>query len=167
MSGLISHSIYIAKADFGPRGPRYIGPLLYSVCHSSFYTPQHDPDVVLWYHVGCPCIRLSYVHPYFCFQMITSKYWWLFTLLCVCIDIVEIWFGIFNGQILSIFDRVVCPRPIYICMITLVNINGFSPNLVCVLILWRSAFGLLMGKYHPFWTELSARNTSLFYFQDN
>ena len=26
------------------------------------------------------------------------------------IDIVEIWFGIANGQILSIFDRVICPR---------------------------------------------------------
>ena len=26
------------------------------------------------------------------------------------IDIVEIWFGIANGQILTIFDRVSCPR---------------------------------------------------------
>ena len=32
-------------------------------------------------------------------------------------------------------------------MITWVNINGFSPNLVCVLILWRSGLGLLMGKF--------------------
>ena len=29
MSGLISRSVYIAIADFGPRGPRYIGSLLY------------------------------------------------------------------------------------------------------------------------------------------
>ena len=27
---------------------------------------------------------------------------------CMCIDIVEIWFGIANGQISSIFDRVIC-----------------------------------------------------------
>ena len=35
------------------------------------------------------------------------------------------------------------------------DINGFSPNLVCALILWRSGLGLLMGKF----TELSARDT--------
>ena len=27
----------------------------------------------------------------------------------MCIDIVQIWFGIANGQIKSIFDRVICP----------------------------------------------------------
>ena len=27
----------------------------------------------------------------------------------MCIDIFEIWFGIANGQISSIFDRVICP----------------------------------------------------------
>ena len=26
----------------------------------------------------------------------------------MCIDIVKIWFGIANGQILSVFDRVIC-----------------------------------------------------------
>ena len=32
----------------------------------------------------------------------------------MCIDIVEIWFGIANGQISSIFDRVICLRhPIF------------------------------------------------------
>ena len=30
MSGLISRSVYIAIADSGPRGPQYIGSLLYS-----------------------------------------------------------------------------------------------------------------------------------------
>ena len=30
-----------------------------------------------------------------------------FNQLGICIDIVEIWFGIGNGQILSIFDRVI------------------------------------------------------------
>ena len=29
----------------------------------------------------------------------------------------------------------------------LVNFNGFSPNLVCALILLRSGLGLLMGKF--------------------
>ena len=51
--------------------------------------------------------------------------------------------------------------------IFLVNINGFSPNLVCTLILWTIAFGLLIGKFSLFWTELSARNTLVFFFQDN
>ena len=30
-----------------------------------------------------------------------------FTKLGMCIDIVDIWFGIVNGQILSIFDRII------------------------------------------------------------
>ena len=33
----------------------------------------------------------------------------------MCIDIVEIWFGIANGQILSNFDGVICPRRPYFC----------------------------------------------------
>ena len=51
--------------------------------------------------------------------------------------------------------------------ITLVTIDVFPPNLVCALILWRSALGLLMGEFRLFLTELSARNTSVCYFQDN
>ena len=51
--------------------------------------------------------------PYFVFRMILnlSKSQWIqiFTKLGICIDIVEIWFGIANGQITSAFDRVVCP----------------------------------------------------------
>ena len=39
-----------------------------------------------------------------------SKRQWIFTKLGMCIDIVEIWFGIANGQISSIFDGVICPR---------------------------------------------------------
>ena len=50
---------------------------------------------------------------------------------------------------------------------TLVNINEFSPNLICALILWRSGLGLLIGKFLHFLTELSTRNTSIFKFQDN
>ena len=42
-------------------------------------------------------------------------------------------------------------------IITWVNINGFSPNLVCALILWRSGLGLLMGKFCQILTELTAQ----------
>ena len=48
-----------------------------------------------------------------------------------------------------------------------VNINGFSPNLVCALILWRSGLGLLMGKFRQFLPDLSARHTPIFSFPDD
>ena len=48
-----------------------------------------------------------------------------------------------------------------------IKTNGFSPNLVCALILCRSDLGLLMGKVYQFLTELSACDTSVFLFQDN
>ena len=38
-----------------------------------------------------------------------SKYQWVFAKLGMCIDIVEIWFGIANGQISLIFDGFTCP----------------------------------------------------------
>ena len=37
-----------------------------------------------------------------------SKHQWIFTKLGMCIDIVEICFGIANGQISSDFDGVIC-----------------------------------------------------------
>ena len=43
-----------------------------------------------------------------------SKHQWIFTKLGMCVDIVEIWFGIANGQISSIFDRVICLRHAHI-----------------------------------------------------
>ena len=49
-------------------------------------------------------------------------------------------------------------------MITCVNINGFSPNLVCALILWRSGLILLMGKFRQIFMELSARDMPIFSF---
>ena len=39
-----------------------------------------------------------------------SKHQRIFTKLGMCIDIVDIWFGIANGQISSNFYRVTCPR---------------------------------------------------------
>ena len=50
---------------------------------------------------------------------------------------------------------------------TSVNINGFSPNLVCALIWWRPGLGLLMSKFSQFLTELSACDTSIFSFLDD
>ena len=50
-----------------------------------------------------------------------------------------------------------------VCILFWININGFSPNLICVLILWRSALGLLMGK---FWSNFDGvicpRDTHIF-----
>ena len=52
-------------------------------------------------------------------------------------------------------------------MITWVNINGFLPNLMYALILWRSGLGLLMGKFRQCFTEFSARDTPIFSFPDD
>ena len=62
----------------------------------------------------------------------------------------------------SVCPSSVCPSVFRFRMITCVNINGFSPNLVCALILWRSGLGLLMGKFRQFLTELSARDRPIF-----
>ena len=43
-----------------------------------------------------------------------SKHQWIFTKLGMCIDIVEIRFGIANGRISSISDEVICPRHAHI-----------------------------------------------------
>ena len=43
-----------------------------------------------------------------------SKHQWSFTKFGMCIDIVEIWFGIANGQISSNFDGVICLRHVHI-----------------------------------------------------
>ena len=43
-----------------------------------------------------------------------SKHKWIFTKLGICIDIVEIWFGIANGQISSNFYGVICLRHAHI-----------------------------------------------------
>ena len=97
-----------------------------------------------------------------------SKHQWIFTKLGMCIDIVEIWFGIANEQISSIFDSYLPETCPYFCFrtITWVNNKGFSPNLVCAFILWRSGLGLLMGKFRQFLTELSARDMPIFSFPD-
>ena len=46
----------------------------------------------------------------------------------------------------------------------MIKIDGFSPNMVCALILWISGLGLLMGKFRQIFTELSARDMPIFSF---
>ena len=88
------------------------------------------------------------IHPYFHFlDDNLSKYQWFFTKLGVCIDIVEIWYGIVNGQVSSIFDSYlpVTGQYFHFQMITLVNVNGFSLNLVCIDIV-EICFGIIDGQ---------------------
>ena len=64
-----------------------------------------------------PSVRPSYVHlsVFRLFQDDNlSKHQWIFTKIDVCIDVMEIWFGIANGQILSNFYGVICPRHAHI-----------------------------------------------------
>ena len=88
---------------------------------TSIYTLPHDSGGVLWFHVGrpfvrpcvCPSFRPSVVRPSVCISFPDhnlSKYQWTFAKLGMCINIVEIWFGIDNGQISLISDGVTCPR---------------------------------------------------------
>ena len=59
----------------------------------------------------------------------------------------------------SVSQSYVRPSVFRFQMITWVNINGFSRNLVCALKLWRSGLGLLMGKFRQSFMELPACNT--------
>ena len=80
--------------------------------HLGFYTPPHDRGIMVsrW-TFGCLSVRSSVVRPSVRFSFlddILSKQQWVFTKLGMCIDIVEIWFGIVNGQISSKFDGIIC-----------------------------------------------------------
>ena len=67
------------------------------------------------FHFGRPSVHLSSVRPFFSFPYDNmSKHQWIFTKLGMCIDIVEIWFGIANGQVLSNFYGVICPNQAHI-----------------------------------------------------
>ena len=86
-----------------------------------------------------------------------NKYQWIFTNLVRPLIFLESCFGFANGQILSIFYRVNCLwhiPPYFHLRTSWVNLNGFSPNLICALILWRSGLWLLMGKFRQFLTEI-------------
>ena len=77
-----------------------------------------------------------------------SKYQWMFTKLGLCIDIVEIYFEIANGQISSISDNYLPAIHLYFLLSG--HLNRFSSNLICAFILLRSALGLLIGKFGQF-----------------
>ena len=66
--------------------------------HLSYFLPSIHPSVV--HPIVQPCFHFPDDN--------LSKYQWLFIELSTCIDIVEIGFGIAKGQILSVFDRVIC-----------------------------------------------------------
>ena len=57
-----------------------------------------------------PSVSHTSVHPFFILDDNLSKHKRIVTKLGMCIDIVEIWFGIANGQISSKSDRVICPN---------------------------------------------------------
>ena len=93
-------------------------------------------------------------------ELLTSKHYWL----CQTSFLVARYYGF-----------TVCPSICHTSVhtyfhfwtITSVNVNGFSPNLICALILWRSGLGLLMAIFRQFLTELSAHNMSDFLFPDD
>ena len=64
---------------------------------------------------------------------------------------VLIWIA--NGQISSIFDSYLPTKDQYFRFNTIawVDLNGFSPNLISALILWRSDFGLLFANGQMSW----------------
>ena len=67
----------------------------------------------------------------------------------------------------SVVSTSVHPSVYHFWMITWVNINGFSPNLVWALILWRSGFELLMSKFLSNFDGCSAWDTPIFSFPDD
>ena len=120
----------------------------------------------------CPSVCPSLVRPsVFSFPDDNlSKCQWVFTKLDVCIDIVESWFEIVNGQISSILTELSAlnmfefsfPRDkLSKCQWIFTKLG------VCIDIV-KIWFGLLMGKFQSFLTELSARDMSpVFLFLDN
>ena len=72
------------------------------------------------------------------------------------------------GKFFQLFDSYLSATFSYFhfWMINLVNINGFSPNWVCTLKVWRSGLELLIGKFRQFVTELYAQDMSVFSFPE-
>ena len=135
----------------------------------TFYTLPHNSGGVLWFHVGCPCVRPSVVRPsvFLFLDNNLSKYEWIFTKLGNCIDNMEIWFGISNGKITSVFNSYLPAIHPYFCFrtITSVNINGYSRNLICVFILWRSGLKLLIADFVNFCQSYLPATCPYFRFQ--
>ena len=76
-------------------------------CHmivAGHYVFTLDIPVSIHPSVICPSVHISFPDDNL------SKHQWIFTKLSMCIDILEIWFGIVNGLISSNFDEIICPR---------------------------------------------------------
>ena len=74
------------------------GPLVFSY-------PPHCSGKVIWFHVGCLCLSICHLSIGIFFpDNILIKYGGFSPNLVCFIDIVEIWFGIANGKILSISE---------------------------------------------------------------
>ena len=92
-------------------------PSLISFCFlkkkkKKFYIPPHESGRVLSFHIGLPCVSL-FIRPFVVHPVVgisfpddnLSKQQWIFIKLGMCIDIVEIWFGIANEQISSGLEK--------------------------------------------------------------
>ena len=81
-------------------------------------------DIVeIWFRIAYGQILLSIFDSFFCLGHVhfffsddnLSKYQWIFTHFGVCIDIVEIWFGIALGQISLYFDSYLPATYLFFC----------------------------------------------------
>ena len=104
----------------------YLHDYYYIIQHVGFcclFIPRHY--IVAGYYGFTLDVHVSVhlsVHPSVCRTSVRfsfpddnlGKHWWIFTKFGMCIDMVEIWFGIVNGQISTNLDGVICPRqPIF------------------------------------------------------
>ena len=119
---------------------------------TAFYTPPHKCGGVLWFHVGrpcvCPSVSQSVVRPSVRFSFLDDNlsYQWIFTRLGLCIDIVEILFGIANGQISSNFDGVICPRHAYIYVFRISKHQWIFTKLGMCIDILEIWFGIANGQ---------------------
>ena len=123
--------------------------VLLIVCSYGFYGANCSIPCVCEDGCSCDHITGSCNHTVIEEELIQGK--WVLTHFIPCHSIVAGYYGFMLVVHLSVRS----------------SIHPSGPNLVCALILWRSDLGLLMGKFHHFLTELSARNTAVFWFQDN
>ena len=81
-------------------------------------------------------VRLSVVCPSICFSFPDdnlSNHQWIFTKLGMCIDIMEIWFGILMGKFLQIFTELSARDTIMAGYYSLMFLLAFVLGLYCLL----------------------------------
>ena len=89
----------------------------------------------------------------------------VFTKLGMCIDIVEIWFGIANGQISSHFYGVICPRYAHIGFpdYNLSKLQGIFTKLAICIDIKQIWFGIAIGQISSkFYGVICLRHTHIF-----